>query len=162
MSLDGFITGPDGDASWMTGHIGPNPVLDDLVPRIGALLVGHRTFLGDDPHAGTEKEGKPFGGGWVGPQFVLTHHVPDRQIPAVTFVGDLASGVAGERAAAADRHINVLGAKTARQCLDAGKLDEMLVFVAPVTLGDGVRLVSRSGGPSVRFEVTGSWFRIVR
>jgi hypothetical protein len=29
------------------------------------------------PHKGTEKEGKPFGGGWNGPQFVLTHQVPD-------------------------------------------------------------------------------------
>jgi len=31
----------------------------------------------------------------------------------------------------------VLGASTARQCLDAGALDEILVCIAPVMLGDG-------------------------
>jgi riboflavin biosynthesis pyrimidine reductase len=49
MSLDGFIAGPDGDMSWMTDFLGPNPVVDDLISQTGALLVGNRTFGGDDP-----------------------------------------------------------------------------------------------------------------
>src|SRR6266545_2921054 len=76
MSLDGFIAGPGGDMSWLTEHIGPNPMVDELIGRIGALLVGNRTFRGDDPYKGTNKDGKPFGGGWSGPQFVLTHPSP--------------------------------------------------------------------------------------
>ena len=87
MSLDGFITGPGGDMSWLTEHLGPNPTVDEVIGRIGALLVGNRTFRGDDPYKGTTKEGKPFGGGWSGPQFVLTHHAPDTPVPGVTFVG---------------------------------------------------------------------------
>jgi hypothetical protein len=51
MSLDGFIAGPGGDMSWLTEHLGPNPPVDDLIGRIGALLVGNRsfrvTFVGD-------------------------------------------------------------------------------------------------------------------
>jgi hypothetical protein len=47
---------------------------------------------GDDPYKGTPKEGKPFGGGWTGPQFVLTHHAPDAEVPDVTFVSDLEKG----------------------------------------------------------------------
>src|SRR6266487_2710755 len=74
MSLDGFIAGHGGDMSWLTEHLGPNPTVDEVVGKIGALLVGNRTFRGDDPYKGTTKEGKPFGGGWTGPQFVLTHH----------------------------------------------------------------------------------------
>lgn len=50
MSLDGFIAGPGGDASWMTPYLGPNPAIDDVIGQIGALLVGHRTFGGDGPH----------------------------------------------------------------------------------------------------------------
>lgn len=46
MSLDGFIAGPDGDMSWLTEHLGPNPIVDELIDTIGALLVGHRTFRG--------------------------------------------------------------------------------------------------------------------
>jgi dihydrofolate reductase len=171
MSLDGFIAGPGGDASWMTEYLGPNPLVDDVIPRIGALLVGNRTFRGDDPHKGTDKEGKPFGGGWDGPQFVLTHHAPATPVPGVTFVGELGSGLAAAKAAAGDKYVNVLGASTARQCLDAGVLDEILVLIAPVLLGDGTRLFDRPGGDKVRLErvsmsqaaqATNLWLRVVR
>lgn len=171
MSLDGFIAGAGGDASWMTEYLGPDPVMEDVITQVGALLVGNRTFRGDDPHKGTPKEGKPFGGGWDGPQFVLTHHAPGTPVPGVTFVGDLDSGVAAAKAAAGDRYVNVLGASVARQCLDAGVLDEILVYVAPVLLGDGTRLFERPGGDSVKLErlrvtegprMTGMWLRVVR
>nr|WP_322752625.1 dihydrofolate reductase family protein [Frankia sp. Cas3] len=42
--------------------------------------------------------------------------------------------------AAGDTYVNILGASTARQRLDAGVLDEILVLIAPVLLGDGVPL----------------------
>ena len=170
MSLDGFIAGPGGDMSWLTEHIGPNPLVDEVIGKIGALLVGNRTFRGDDPHRGTDKEGKPFGGGWTGPQFVLTHHAPDTPVPGVTFVGDLDGAVAAAKAAAGDKYVNVLGADTARQCLEAGVLDEILVFIAPVLLGDGVRLFDRPGGADVKLErlsltsapqATNLWFRVL-
>ena len=75
--------------------------------------------------SGTDKEGKPFGGGWSGPQFVLTHRAPDTPVPGVTFVGDLNSGVAAAKVAAGEKYVNVLGANTAQQCLNAGVLDEI-------------------------------------
>ena len=78
MSLDGFIAGQGGDMSWLTEHFGPNPTVDELIGRIGALLVGNRTFRGDDPYKGTPKEGKPFGGGWSGPQFRAHPPRPER------------------------------------------------------------------------------------
>jgi dihydrofolate reductase len=169
MSVDGFIAGPGGDMSWLTEYLGPNPALDDVIGRIGALLVGNRTFRGDDPHRGTTKAGKPFGGGWSGPQFVLTHHAPDTPVPGVTFVGDLDSGVAAAKAAAGDKYVNVLGANTAKQCLEAGVLDEVLVLIAPVMLGDGVRLFDHPGGTRVKLErlslthaprATNLWLRV--
>lgn len=171
MSLDGFIAGPGGDMSWLTEHLGPNPTVDDVIGRIGALLVGNRTFGGDDPYKGVEeREGKPFGGGWEGPQFVLTHHRREESTPDITFVGDLATGVAAAKAAAGEKYVNVLGASVGRQCLEAGLLDEMLVLVAPVLLGDGVRLFEHPGGTNIRLErislthapqATNLWFRVV-
>jgi dihydrofolate reductase len=56
---------------------------------------------------------------------VLTHRPPDTPVPGVTFVGDLDSGIAAAKAAAGDKYVNVLGANTARQCLEAGVLDEI-------------------------------------
>lgn len=171
MSLDGFMAGPGGDMSWLTEHLGPNPTVDEVVGQIGALLVGNRTFRGDDPYKGDEaKEGKAFGGAWSGPQFVLTHHAPDTPLPDVTFVGDLDSGVAAAKAAAGEKYVNVLGADIARQCIEAGVLDEILVIIAPVLLGDGVRMFDHQGGTNVTLEriglthaplATNVWLRVV-
>jgi dihydrofolate reductase len=168
MSLDGFIAGPGGDMSWLTPYLGPNPTADELVAQVGALLIGHRTFGGDDPNRGTEKEGA-FGGAWSGPQFVLAHS-PSTELPGTTFVDDLATAVAAAKAAAGDKYVNILGADVARQCLQAGVVDEILAFVAPVLLGDGVRLLDWPGGTEVRLErlsveqaplATGLWYRVL-
>ncbi|RAY10794.1 dihydrofolate reductase [Actinomadura craniellae] len=155
MSLDGFIAGPGDDMSWLTEHLGPNPMIDGFIGEIGALLIGNRSFRGDDPHRGTDKAGEPFGGGWSGPQFVLTHHIPDTPVPGITFVGDLAGGVAAAKAAAGDKYVNIIGADVARQCLAAGLVDEMLVPIVPVLLGDGVRLFDHPGGSKVKLERLG-------
>ena len=48
--------------------------------------------------------------------------------------------------------MNVLGAATARQCLEAGVIDEILVCIAPVLLGDGVRMFDHPGGTNVKLE----------
>jgi dihydrofolate reductase len=169
MSVDGFITGPNGDMSWLADYLGPNPTVNELIPQVGALLVGRHTFSGDDPHKGRPGEGEAFGGGWDGPQFVLTHRPPTAQIPGVTFVGDIDTAVAESRAAAGDKYVNVLGARVAAQCLAAGVLDEVLVCVTPVLLGDGTRLFEHPGGKMVRLEllsvshtpqVTNMWYRI--
>ena len=152
MSLDGFIAGPGGDMSWLTPYLGPNPYVDELIGDIGALLVGNRTFRGDDPYKDTPAEGEAFGGGWSGPQIVLTHHVPAAEWPGITFVSDFAAAVRLAKEAAGDKYVNVLGADVARQCLAAGVLDEILTCVSPVLLGDGVRLFAEPGGRTVALE----------
>jgi len=171
MSLDGFIAGVGGDMSWLTEHLGAGDgEIDDLVAGIGALLVGNRTFTGDDPNRGTDAEGA-FGGKWQGPSIVLTHDPPaEATDPDITFVRDLETAVRVAREAAEGRYVNVLGANVAKQCLDAGLLDEILVLIAPVLLGDGVRLFQHAGGTNVRLEpidrqgvgATSLWFRVGR
>ena len=165
MSLDGYIAGPGGDMSWLTEHLGgENPTADRLLAGVGAILAGNGTFGGDDPNRGTESEGA-FGGQYHGPVFVLTHRPPADPPPDITFVGDLPSAIEQSTQAAGDRYVNILGADVARQCIEAGLLDEILMFVAPVLLGDGVRMFDRPGGATVRLEpVTGEvehWYRVV-
>jgi len=95
-------------------------------------------FDGDDPYKGGEGEGKAFGGGWEGPQYVVTHRLPDTTIPGITFVDDFDSALAQAKGAAGDKYVNVLGASMGKQCLEAGQLDEIFVCIAPILLGDGV------------------------
>jgi dihydrofolate reductase len=100
---------------------------------------------------------------------VLTHRPPAEQVHGVTFVGDIETAIAESRAAAGDKYVNVLGASVAAQCLEAGVLDEVLVSVTPVLLGDGTRLFDQPGGKTVRLapisvthtpQVTNLWFRV--
>lgn len=171
MSVDGYISGPGGDQSWLAKHLAPNPVADQLVDDIGALLVGARTFTGDDPNRGTDREGA-FSGRWHGPQIVLTHTPPPAPPPHTTFFDDLPTAVAAAKAAAGTmKYVNVLGASVGQQCLDAGLLDEVLVLIAPVLLGDGTPLYRAPGGREVTLvrrhaiaspnHVTNLWFDVV-
>lgn len=168
MSLDGFISGHDGDMTWMTPYIGANPTVDAFADQIGALLVGRGTFSGNDPNAGTEEEGA-MSGTWSGPQIVLTHRPPAAAGPEVSFVTDFDDAVSAAAAAAGDQYVNVLGADIARQCLEACVLDEILTCIAPVMIGDGTRLFSIPGGSDVKLErtrithaevATNLWFRV--
>jgi dihydrofolate reductase len=170
MSLDGCIAGPGGDMTWLASRLGPNPAAEALVDQIGALLMGRRTFDGSDPNEGTDKEGA-LSGAWHGPQFVLTHRPPAEPAPGYTFVTDPHEAVAEAQEAAGDRYVNVLGAEVARSLLAAGLLDEILVFVAPVLIGDGTRLFDYPGGTDVALErissnespmANGIWFRVAR
>jgi dihydrofolate reductase len=43
------------------------------------------------------------------------------------------------RAAAGERNVVIFGASIGQQCLRAGELDELLVHIAPVLLGTGIR-----------------------
>ena len=88
----------------------------------------------------------------------------------MTFVDDIGTAIAESRAAAGDKYVNVLGASVAAQCLESGVLDEVLVSVTPVLLGDGTRLFEHRGGKTVRLEqisvshtlkMTNLWYRVI-
>jgi hypothetical protein len=67
MSLDGFVAGPNHEMDWMTGFSQRPRLVDEYVQTTGAVLGGRD---GWDAAPG----GRPYGGAWNGPIFVLTHH----------------------------------------------------------------------------------------
>ena len=102
----------------------------------GAMLVGRRTYEVGKRLAGEPGNEPDYDGG---PQFVLTHEPPDPPDPAVTFLtGDIGEAVATARRAAGGKNLEILGADVAGQCLRRGLVDEILVYVLPVLLGDGI------------------------
>ena len=106
----------------------------------GAILAGRRWY--DVATARYAGRSGIYGGAWEGPVFVLTHEPPDAPADeGITFVtADLEDAVATAKRAAGDRNLEIFGANVAAQCLDVGLLDELVVHVAPVLLGGGVRL----------------------
>ena len=113
----------------------------EVAAATGAMLVGRRTAdVGERMEA--EKPGSvdyPFSG----PVFVLTHRPPDPADPADMFLtGDIGEAVATARSAAGGKNLEILGADVAGQCLRRGLVDEILVYVLPVLLGDGIRFSS--------------------
>lgn len=149
MSVDGFIAGADGDMSWMVPYLGPNEAIDAFVAETRAVLVGGGTLRGRDPYEGSDGEGEVFGGGWSGPQVALTSRPVD-PMPDTTVTADLDEAVRRCEEAAGDGVVNVLGAGVARSLLAVGRLDEVLVSIAPILLGSGTRLFA--GDAAVRLE----------
>jgi dihydrofolate reductase len=166
MSLDGYISGPNESLQQPLGDGGQG--LHDWMSRtteelmqggtpatIGAMVTGRRTYDLVDGWGGSH----PL---YAVPVFVLTHHIP-HQAPKgatpFTFVTDgIASALAQAKAAAGDNNVYVVGgAKTAQQCLQAGLVDELLIHLVPVLLGEGIRLFERMGTAPVELEQT--WVR---
>ena len=72
--------------------------------------------------------------------FLLTHRPLDPPDPKVTVLtGDIEDAVAIALDAAGGKNLEILGADVAGQCLARGLVDEILVYVVPVLLGDGIR-----------------------
>jgi dihydrofolate reductase len=154
MSLDGFIAGP-GDAMDWVFDFAASVDFTEIAAATGAMLIGRRTYevakrMEADKPGSTDY---PFSG----PGFVLTHEPPDPPDPAVTFLtGDIGTAVATALAAAGGRNLEILGADVAGQCLRRGLVDEILVYVMPVLLGDGIRFYSTPGLARIDLEPLGS------
>ena len=108
-------------------------------PKVGALAMGATTYEWILDHEGSKWP-------YEVPCWVFTHRelpvVPDAPI---TFVqGDVEPVYARMVEAAGNRNLWVVGGgDLAGQFADAGLLDEVIVSIAPVTLGAGARLLPR-------------------
>jgi dihydrofolate reductase len=145
MSLDGFIAGPNHSVDWMEGFTGRPGILEEYVTTTGAVLGG-RDGWDAFPDAAIA-----YGGAWTGPIFVLTHH-PEDAAPAdrVTFLDcDVAEALRIAKDAAGPKNVEVFSASIGRQLIERGLIDEIDLHIAPVLLGDGVRLYDNPGGPPV-------------
>jgi dihydrofolate reductase len=152
MSLDGFIAGPGDAMNWIFDFMGP---IEDEFPEImaatGAMLIGRRTYEVGKRMAANRSEVTPGYDG--GAEFVLTHEPPDPPDPGVTFLsGDIGEAVTTALRAAGGKNLEILGADVAGQCLRRGLVDEILVYVLPVLLGDGTRFFSSPGLARIDLE----------
>ncbi|MFQ1002300.1 dihydrofolate reductase family protein [Modestobacter sp. SSW1-42] len=140
-SLDGFIATADHSLDWLLSRendpAGPLGY-DGFIAGVGAVAMGATTYR-------WVRENDP---GWVPerPTWVFTHReldlLPGADLRATA--EDVAVVHAAMVEAAGDRDVYVVGGgDLAGQFADRGLLDEVVVAIAPVTLGAGAPLLPR-------------------
>ncbi|WP_020392136.1 dihydrofolate reductase family protein [Kribbella catacumbae] len=141
MSLDGFVAGPNHAMNWMTGTNRPG-LIDEYVKTTGAVLGGR-----DGWDIAAASGARPYSDDWNRPIFILTHH-PEDATPAdgVTFLNCGPTEAVRIALEAADgKNLEVFSPTIGRQLLDLGLIDEIDLHIAPVLLGDGIRLYNNPG-----------------
>jgi dihydrofolate reductase len=154
-SIDGFIADSDNSLGWLFeagGEDGGNDRFRPFFAQVGAFAMGATTYewvldhekLLDQPQKWTDEYDDV-------PAWIFTH----RDLPPIpganlTFVrGDVRPVHEAMVAAANGRNIWVVGGgELAGAFADAGLLDELILGVAPVTLGGGAPLLPRRLGSS--------------
>ena len=148
-TLDGFIADPDQSLAWLeTRKQEPGGPLryDTFIADVGAIAMGATTYEWIHDHEFAGKDPSAWKWPYEQPCWVFTH----RELPvvpgaAITFVqGDVAPVHAEMVAAAGGKNVWIAGGgDLAGQFADAGLLDEVVVWIASVTLGAGAPLLPR-------------------
>ena len=158
-TLDGFIADPEDSLDWLfTRDQDRGGLLNyaEFVAQVGALAMGATTYEWILDHLSSEENAAERAWPYDVPCWVFTHRelavVPDAPISLTR--GEVATVHAEMRAAAGDRNLWIVGGgDLAGQFADARLLDEVIVYVAPVTLGRGKPLLPRR--IELRLEQTG-------
>jgi dihydrofolate reductase len=167
MSLDGFIAGANvrPEAGWAGlgdggerlhdwGFNSADPrnreIAEAMVASTGAVIVGRTTYNVSIPNWGAD--------GPIGrvPTIVVSHSVP-KEIPdggVYIFVDSVEAAYEAAKKEAGNKDVVVHGAKTAQQLITLGLIDEILIHVAPVLFGSGIRLFEHQGGEHIPLETT--------
>jgi dihydrofolate reductase len=147
-SIDGFIADEHNSLDWLfEADSGGNERFGAFFEGVGAFAMGATTYqwvlaherLLERPHRWRE---------WYGdiPAWVFTHRdLPTLPGAAISFVrGDVRPVHEAMVAAARDRNIWLVGGgELVGRFADHGLLDELILGVAPVTLGAGAPLLPR-------------------
>ncbi len=146
-TLDGFIARPDGNLDWLMGYgadsgqEGPmsDGSYDEFYAEVGALAMGSATYEWLLEHA---KEWP-----YELPAWVLTsRELPQPEGGEVTFTNEGAAAVvdAATRAAGGKNVWMVGGGNLASSWADDRLIDEVIVTVVPVFIGEGIPFFARA------------------
>jgi dihydrofolate reductase len=143
MSLDGFISGPNGEDGglhdWYFSPTGDAEfVKQELLDTMGAMILGKRAFS-------TAPESEGFDTPYKVPHFILTHTgretISQGGMEFIFSTDGIEGTLQKAKAVAGDKDVCVAGgANIAQQFLEAGLLDELQLHLVPVLMGGGLRL----------------------
>jgi dihydrofolate reductase len=148
-TLDGFIADPDNSLEWLFTRQrepgGPQNYAD-FIAGVSAIAMGATTYEWILDHEFAGKDPADWKWPYDVPCWVFTHRgltaVPGAAIEFVS--GDVSPVHEAMVAAAGGGNVWIVGGgDLAGQFADAGLLDEVVVSIAPVTLGAGAPLLPR-------------------
>jgi dihydrofolate reductase len=145
-TLDGYMADINGGVDWMFGFSSVDEdeaFVRNVMKEIGAVVGGTNK-------TNTIEEGEiPYGGMLKIPVFLMTHEaIEPLEKDGITYtfnVNDIRQAVEAAKAAAGDKSVSLLGGSIARQCLKLGLVDEIVLDVVPLLLGEGISLFGGLG-----------------
>jgi dihydrofolate reductase len=148
-SLDGYIADARNSLDWLF-QFGGEPEKTDydaFIAQVGAIAMGSTTYEWILDHQVNPKAGEPKPWSYQQPAWVFTSRtlptVPGADIRFVR--GDVRLVHREMAAAAGSKNIWIVGGgELVGQFHDHGLLDELIVFLAAVTLGGGAPLLPRA------------------
>lgn len=156
MSLDGFVNDGNGNVEKLFPdfeQLHDVPSFKQMIKNTGAAIMGRHTYQMADPFTWANDDYE-----FQTPIFVLTH-TPPAKYPkgngklSFTFVTDgIESAVSQALNAAGGKDVQVIGASTIQQCLNAGLCNELQVDIMPVLLGKGLRLFENIDTNKIKLE----------
>lgn len=157
-SLDGFLAGPGHDMGWFSA-VEPLPegLTERLAGEVAVIIAGRDGYDAAKAQRDERDEttSEAYGGAWSGTEFILTHRpeelAGDASVTALNC--GIVEAIRRARDIAGDRDVQIISADIARQALEHDLIDELQVFVAPVFLGDGIRIFDVPGGRRYDWEL---------
>ena len=151
-SLDNYIARPDGSIDWLHSETQEDYGYEAFLAGVDTVLMGARTY----------EDILGFGGDWPYPNhetFVFTRRNDRQADPYVTFVSsDIPAFVRGLRDRAGKDIWLVGGGQVNTLLLDAGLIDELILFIQPVVLGSGLPLFAgKTADTSFEVESFKAW-----
>ena len=146
-SMDGYIAGPDGEIDWLETAGNLDYGYHDFYSSIDTTVMGSSTYkltltVDEFPYADKAN-------------YVFTRGAPPPDTANVRFVsGDIASFVESLKSLPGKDIWLVGGGQINTGTLKAGLIDELILTVFPLVLGDGIPLFA-PGAKRTRFRTTG-------
>lgn len=138
-SADGYIARPDGDLEWLTARPAPKGFygMDAFMKSVDTTLLGRKTYE-VSLRLGAKFDGKKR-------TFVFSRHAPPADAPAgVEFVNGAIGAFVDRLRAEPGKDIWLMGGgDIIAAFLDEHAIDEFVVSVVPVFIGDGIPLIAR-------------------
>jgi len=138
-SADGYIARPDGDIDWLTSRPAPKGFygMNTFMRSIDTKLLGRKTY------EASLRMGATFDS--KSPHIVFSRHAPPADAPSgVEFVNGAIGPFVRRLRARPGKDIWLMGGgELIASFLDEHAIDEFVISVVPVFIGDGIPLVAR-------------------